>query len=143
MGWDGVTSRILIGIDGSKYADKAFEYATSLAQKFENSHLLIVNIIEKFATVGHSISVELERERNEMLRKYQDKASNMGLKSVDAIKEEGGSAAKQILEISLRENIDTIVIGSRGQYLTLEESIIGSTSYKLAQSAKCTVIIVR
>lgn len=143
MGWDGVISRILIGIDGSEYADKAFEYATSLAQKFENSHLLIVNIIEKFATVGHSISVELERERNEMLRKYQDKASNMGLKSVDAIKEEGGSAAKQILEISLRENIDTIVIGSRGQYLTLEESIIGSTSYKLAQSAKCTVIIVR
>lgn len=136
-------SRILIGIDGSEYADKAFEYATSLAQKFENSHLLIVNIIEKFATVGHSISVELERERNEMLRKYQDKASNMGLKSVDAINEEGGSAAKQILEISLRENIDTIVIGSRGQYLTLEDSIIGSTSYKLAQSAKCTVIIVR
>jgi nucleotide-binding universal stress UspA family protein len=143
MGWDGVISRILIGIDGSEYADKAFEYATSLAQKFENSHLLIVNIIEKFATVGHSISVELERERNEMLRKYQDKASNMGLKSMDAIKEEGGSAAKQILEISLRENIDTIVIGSRGQYLTLEDSIIGSTSYKLAQSAKCTVIIVR
>jgi nucleotide-binding universal stress UspA family protein len=138
-----VISRILIGIDGSEYADKAFEYATSLAQKFENSHLLIVNIIEKFATVGHSISVELERERNEMLRKYQDKASNMGLKSVDAINEEGGSAAKQILEISLRENIDTIVIGSRGQYLTLEDSIIGSTSYKLAQSAKCTVIIVR
>ena len=136
-------SRILIGIDGSEYADKAFEYATSLAQKFENSHLLIVNIIEKFATVGHSISVELERERNEMLRKYQDKASNMGLKSVDVINEEGGSAAKQILEISLRENIDTIVIGSRGQYLTLEDSIIGSTSYKLAQSAKCTVIIVR
>ena len=143
MGWEGVISRILIGIDGSEYADKAFEYATSLAQKFENSHLLIVNIIEKFATVGHSISVELERERNEMLRKYQDKASSMGLKSVDVIKEEGGSAAKQILEISLRENIDTIVIGSRGQYLTLEESIIGSTSYKLAQSAKCTIIIVR
>jgi nucleotide-binding universal stress UspA family protein len=143
MGWDGVISRILIGIDGSEYADKAFEYATSLVQKFENSHLLIVNIIEKFATVGHSISVELERERNEMLRKYQDKASNMGLKSVDVIREEGGSAAKQILEISLRENIDTIVIGSRGQYLTLEDSIIGSTSYKLAQSAKCTVIIVR
>jgi nucleotide-binding universal stress UspA family protein len=143
VGWDGVISRILIGIDGSEYADKAFEYACSLAQKFENSHLLIVNIIEKFATVGHSISVELERERNEMLRKYQDKASNMGLKSVDVIREEGGSAAKQILEISLRENIDTIIIGSRGQYLTLEDSIIGSTSYKLAQSAKCTVIIVR
>jgi nucleotide-binding universal stress UspA family protein len=93
-----MTSRILVGIDGSKYADKAFEYATSLSQKFENSHLLIVNIIEKPATVGHSLSVELERDRKDMLRKYQDKASRMGLKSVNIVVEEGYSAAKQILQ---------------------------------------------
>jgi nucleotide-binding universal stress UspA family protein len=136
-------SRILVGIDGSRHADNAFEYATSLAQKFEVSHLLIVNIIEKFATVGHSISVELEKQRKEMLREYQDKARRMGLKSVDTIEEEGNSAAKQILGISLRENIDTIVVGSRGQYLTSEDFLLGSTSYKLAQSAKCTLIIVR
>lgn len=136
-------SRILVGIDGSTYADKAFEYAASLAQKFEGSCLLIDNIVEKFATVGHSISIELEKDRKEMLRKCQDKARSMGLKSVDIIEEEGGSAAKQILEISLRENIDTIVVGSRGQYLTSEDFILGSTSYKLAQSAKCTLVIVR
>ena len=138
-----MTSRILVGIDGYKYSDKAFEYATSLAQKFENSHLLIVNIIEKPATIGQSLSVELERDRKGMLRKYQDKPSTRGLKSVNIVVEEGYSAAKQILEISSRENIDTIVIGSQGQYLTLEDSIIGSTSYKLAQSAKCTVVIAR
>lgn len=122
---------------------RLFEYAASLAQKFEGSRLLIVNIIEKFATVGHSISIELEKDRKEMLRKCQDKARSMGLKSVDVIEEEGSSAAKQILEISLRENIDTIVVGSRGQYLTSEDFILGSTSYKLAQSAKCTLVIVR
>lgn len=138
-----MTSRILVGIDGSKYADRAFEYATSLAQNFENSHLLIVNIVEKPATVGQSLSIELERDRKDMLRKYQDKAITMGLKSVNIVVEEGYSAAKQILEISSRENIDTIVIGSQGQYLTLEDSIIGSTSYKLVQSAKCTVVIAR
>ena len=138
-----MTSRILVGIDGSKYSDKAFEYASSLAQKFENSHLLIVNIIEKPSTIGHSLSVELKRDRKDMLRKYQDKASGMGLKSVNVVVEEGYSAAKQLLEISSRENIDTIVIGSQGQYLTLEDSIIGSTSYKLAQSAKSTVVIAR
>lgn len=135
-------SRILVGIDGSPYADKAFEYATSLALRFEGSHLLIVNIFEKFATVGHSITAELQRERKEMLRKYLDKARPMGLKSVDVIEEEGSSAAKQILEIALREKIDTIVVGSRGQYLA-EDFILGSTSYKLAQSAKCALVIIR
>jgi nucleotide-binding universal stress UspA family protein len=138
-----MTSRILVGIDGSRYSDKAFEYATSLAQKFENSHLLIVNIIEKPANVGHSLAVELERDRKDMLKKYQDKASSMGLKSINIVVEEGYSAARQILEISSRENIDTIVVGRQGQFLTLEDSIIGSTSYKLVQSAKCTVVIAR
>ena len=135
-------SRILVGVDGSMYADKALEYATSLALKFEGSHLLIVNIFEKFATVGHSITEELQRDREEMLRKYLNKARTMGLKSVDIIEEEGSSAAKQILEIALRENVNTIVVGSRGQYLA-EDFILGSTSYKLAQYAKCTLIIVR
>lgn len=135
-------SRILVGVDGSIHANKAFDYATSLAIRFEESHLLIVNIFEKFATVGHSITEELQKDREEMLRKYLDKAGTMGLKSVDVLQEEGSSAAKQILEIASRENIDTIVIGSRGQYLA-EDFLLGSTSYKLAQSAKCSLIIIR
>ena len=135
-------SRILVGVDGSVQANKAFDYATSLAIRFEGSHLLIVNIFEKFATVGHSITEELQEDREEMLRKYLDKAGTMGLKSVDVLQEEGSSAAKQILEIASRENIDTIVIGSRGQYLA-EDFLLGSTSYKLAQSAKCSLIIIR
>lgn len=135
-------SRILVGVDGSVQANKAFDYATSLAIRFEGSHLLIVNIFEKFATVGHSITEELQKDREEMLRKYLDKARTMGLKSVDVLQEEGSSAAKQILEIASRKNIDTIVIGSRGQYLA-EDFLLGSTSYKLAQSAKCSLIIIR
>lgn len=135
-------SRILVGVDGSVQANKAFDYATSLAIRFEGSHLLIVNIFEKFANVGHSITEQLQKDREEMLRKYLDKAGTMGLKSVDVLQEEGSSAAKQILEIASRENIDTIVIGSRGQYLA-EDFLLGSTSYKLAQSAKCSLIIIR
>jgi nucleotide-binding universal stress UspA family protein len=135
-------TRILVGIDGSPYADKAFEYATSLAKGSEGSHLLIVNIFEKFATVGYSITAELHKDRKEMLRKYLDKAKAMGLKSMNIIEEEGNSAANQILEIAKRENIDTIVVGGRGQYLA-EDFLLGSTSYKLAQSAKCALVIIR
>src|SRR5215208_7952523 len=135
-------SSILVGIDGSTHADKAFDYATSLAKRFEGSHLLIVNIFEKFATVGYSITAELQKEREEMLRKYLDRAKAIGLKSVDIREEEGSSAANQILEIAKRENIDTIVVGSTGQYLA-EDFLLGSTSYKLAQSAKCALVIIR
>jgi nucleotide-binding universal stress UspA family protein len=135
-------SRILVGVDDSAYADKAFEYATSLSKRSEGSHLLIVNIFEKFASVGYSITAELQKNREEMLRKYLNRAKTMGLKSVDIREEEGSSAANQILEISKKENIDTIVVGSRGQYLA-EDFLLGSTSYKLAQSAKCALVIIR
>ena len=135
-------SRILVGIDGSTHSDKAFDYATSLAKKFEGSHLLIVNIFEKFATVGYSITEELQADRSEMLGKYLYEARTMGLKSVNVLEEEGSSAAEQILEIASRENIDTIIVGSRGKYLG-EDFILGSTSYKLAQYAKCSLIIIR
>jgi nucleotide-binding universal stress UspA family protein len=135
-------SRILVGVDDSAHADKAFEYATSLAKRSEGSHLLIVNIFEKFASVGYSITAELQKNREEMLRKYLNRAKTMGLKSVDIREEEGSSAANQILEITKKENIDTIVVGSRGQYLA-EDFLLGSTSYKLAQSAKCALVIIR
>lgn len=135
-------SRILVGIDGSAHADKAFEYATSLAKRSEGSHLLIVNIFEKFATVGYSIADELQKDREEMLRKHLDRARAMGLNSVGIKEEEGSSAANQILEIAKRENIDTIVVGSKGQYLA-DDFLLGSTSYKLAQSAKCALVIIR
>ena len=135
-------SKILVGIDGSIHADKAFEYAAAFAKRFEGSHLLIVNIFEKFATVGYSVTDELQKDREEMLRKYLDRAKAMGLKSVDIREEEGSSAANQLLEIAKRENIDTIVVGGRGQYLA-EDFLLGSTSYKLAQSAKCALVIIR
>jgi nucleotide-binding universal stress UspA family protein len=135
-------SRILVGVDDSAHADRAFEYATSLAKRSEGSHLLIVNIFEKFASVGYSITAELQKNREEMLRKYLNRAKTMGLKSVDIREEEGSSAANQILEIAKKENIDTIVVGSRGQYLA-EDFLLGSTSYKLAQSAKCALVIIR
>ena len=86
--------------------------------------MLIVNIFEKFASVGYSITAELQKNREEMLRKYLNRAKTMGLKSVDIREEEGSSAANQILEIAKKENIDTIVVGSRGQYLA-EDFLLG------------------
>ena len=67
-------------------------------------------MFEKFATVGYSITAELQKDREEMLRKYLDRGRGMGLKSVDIKEEEGSSAANEILEIAKRENVDTIVV---------------------------------
>jgi nucleotide-binding universal stress UspA family protein len=52
------------------------------------------------------------------------------------------NAAEEILKISDKESIDTIVLGSRGTKAS-RDFHIGSVSYKVSHYAKCTVIIVR
>jgi nucleotide-binding universal stress UspA family protein len=62
-------SKILVAIDGSKNADKAFEYASHLAKK-TGASLLILHVFEELGTVGYSIYKEIERNNKEMLQKY-------------------------------------------------------------------------
>lgn len=43
---------ILVAIDGSEYSDKAFEYACELSI-MKNIPLIIINVVEEYATIGH------------------------------------------------------------------------------------------
>jgi nucleotide-binding universal stress UspA family protein len=68
----------------------------------------------------------------------------LSLKSVNIIQARGNSVAQEILQISDNENVDTIVVGSRGRYLSSNNAILlGSTSYMLTHYSKCTVIVVK
>jgi nucleotide-binding universal stress UspA family protein len=50
--------------------------------------------------------------------------------------------AKKILRIADKENIDTIIIGSRGLKAP-KEFLLGSVSNKISHYSKCPVIVVR
>lgn len=136
-------SKILVAVDASQYAEEVFKYATSLAQKYE-SKLLIVHVLEQPSTIGYSISKELEKDSKQMLEKYHSNAKILSLKSVDIIQTKGNSVAQEILQISDNENVDTIVVGSRGEHISSNNAILlGSTSYMLTHYSKCTVIVVK
>ncbi len=134
-------TKILVAVDASEYSRKAFEYACMLAQNTSN-HLQILNVIEEYVSVGYSIFKQLEKTSKEILRKYEDKAESLGVKSVSTIQSRG-NPSEEILKIANRENIDTLVVGTRGLNSSSKEFVLGSTSYKLAHYCKCTVIIVK
>jgi nucleotide-binding universal stress UspA family protein len=134
-------SKILVGIDGSDYSDKAFEYAIFLASR-SKSNLLIVNVLEEYGNVGYSISKELEQQSKELLEMYRLKAEKSNLSSLSTIQLRGISAAGQILELADTKGVDTIVIGSRGPH-EIKEFLLGSTTYKIVHNAKCTVVIAK
>lgn len=133
-------SSILVGIDGSKYSEKAFEYACELSI-LKNIPLIIINVVEEYATTGYSISRELRRSSNEMLREYKGRAESIGIQNSSTI-HSVGNAVEEILKIANRKSIDTLVIGSRGKYGTSDD-MIGGTSYKLVHYSKCTVTVVK
>ena len=136
-------SKILVAVDGSKYSDKAFEYAISIIQNHKQQ-LLIVHVIENLGNIGYSNFNQLKQDSQTILKKYITKAESKGLKSsIRIIEDEGNSsAAEKILDISESEKVDTIIVGTKGQKPS-EQFLLGSTSYKVAHYSKCTVIIVK
>ena len=137
-------SRILVAVDDSEGGKKAFNHAVAISKKFESS-LLIAHIIEEYGTVGHSVVTELEQDSQRILQKYQSKAKDSGLKSsqVNVIEGKGTDVAEKLLEIAREENMDAIVVGGRGKYLSSDSFLIGSTSSKLVHYGGHTLIIVK
>jgi nucleotide-binding universal stress UspA family protein len=137
-----VISKILVAVDGSKSADKAFEYACHLAKK-AGASLLILHVFEELGTVGYSIDKEIERDNREMLQKYQSRAKKVLMQTyVDVMEVTANDVAEEVLLTADKKNIDTIVVGSRG----ISEAkifLLGSVSYKVSHYAKRPVVIVR
>ena len=133
-------SKILVAVDGSKNADKAFEFACDLAKK-AGASLLILHVSEELGTVGYSINKVLERDSREMLQKYQS-SQKLVHTHVDVMEAKANDVAVEVLRTADKENIDTIVVGSRG----ISESkmfLLGSVSYKVSHYARHPVVIVR
>jgi nucleotide-binding universal stress UspA family protein len=137
-------SRILVAVDDSEGGKRAFELAVAISKKFESS-LLIVHIIEEYGTVGHSVVSELEQDSQRILQKFLSKAKDSGLKSsqVNVMEGRGTDVAEKVLEIARGENIDVMVVGGRGKYLSSDSFLVGSTSSKLVHYGERTVIIVK
>ena len=140
-------SRILIAVDGSENADRAFEYAAYIAKQCEVERLFIVNVIEGFdrnisAWAKRDLAVkDLEHNSKELLEKYKSKAYSQAFTTVEIIST-AGNAGEEILKAAETEKMDTIVMGSRGRS-TASKLLLGSVSHNVLHNATCPVVIVR
>jgi nucleotide-binding universal stress UspA family protein len=131
---------ILVAIDGSEYSDKAFEYACQLSA-MKNIPLIIINVVEEYATIGQSLLRELKKSSKKMLHEYRNRAESIEVTVARTI-QSVGNAAEEILKITNEKNIDTLVIGKKGKYGTTKD-MLGGTSYKLLHFSQCTVTVVK
>jgi nucleotide-binding universal stress UspA family protein len=76
-----------------------------------------------------------------LLNGAQREAKDRGLKNVD-VRLEGGDPADTILRCIDKENIDCVIMGSRGLN-DLKGLFLGSVSHKVTNRAPCTCIAVK
>jgi nucleotide-binding universal stress UspA family protein len=107
----------------------------------KNIPLIIINVVEEYATIGYSILKELKKSSRQMLHKYMGRAESLDIRTARII-HSVGNAAEEILKIANGKDIDTLVIGSKGKYGTTKD-MLGGTSYKLVHYSKCTVTVVK
>lgn len=142
----GVVSKILVPVDGSENSFRAFERALELA-KGNGAQVTAVLVIEAPPTVYvesqkllDQLLENFRRESAKVLDKYEEVAESQGLEVDTAVME--GDPASNILGYAEKGSFDMIVMGSRGLG-KFRGMVLGSTSRKVLQNAKCPVLIVK
>ena len=152
-------SRVLVAIDGSTSSMHAIDYAISIAVK-NDSQLIILYVIDFYKythlsssiilapTFGSEKYLEEKSEAEKLMNKIKE---NFKLKINDNTKskklkteivEGAKSVATTIIEYAELENIDLIVIGSRGR-TSFKKLLLGSVSSNIIKNAHCAVLVVR
>lgn len=143
----GGVSKILVGVGGSEYSEKAFKLACIIAAKC-NAGLLIVNfeVLRREGTVSFDLSKkatqELEKGGNiPLLERCRSEAKDAGIIDIQTLTT-SGHAEEMILRIADLEGADMIVLGRRGLNAP-KEFLLGSVSYNVSHHTKCPVVIAR
>ncbi|MFG6118800.1 universal stress protein [Thalassobacillus sp. B23F22_16] len=140
-----MVKKYIVPVDGSEHSLRALDYAAKLAGQ-NGSRILLVNVQPLFDTYNtHRVFT------NEEIEAQQEKAANEAialadehLKSVPVSVETRkmvGKVAPAICEVADEEEVEGIIMGSRGMG-ALRGAILGSISYSVLHSAKVPVTIV-
>ena len=134
---------ILVPLDGSKSSEKALLHACDMAKNYQ-TRLTLLYVVEK------SIPINLldRKEYLKILRKFGNKVlingkkitTDRGINSKIIMKE--GNVTNEIVKIAKKEQINLIIVGSKGLGKTAR-FFLGSVSNKLANNSPCSILIVK
>jgi len=138
-----IPKRILVGHDGSKGADEAFETALDFAALC-GARLQVVLVAtppEPPTRVETEAVLEAATQHYEevfegLRRRAQERG--VGVESRILV----GHAADQILRLAADTGADLIVVGHRGRS-AMREWLFGSTSRRVVAHAPCSVLVAR
>jgi len=150
-------NKILVATDSSAASNRAVEMAAQMAEQYD-AELHIIHVIRDMQIPFEIKEIpELEphalesfhNAREEVMRKIaesvlrlaKEKAGKVSAGKIQTVIG-AGDPATSILDLARRQNVDLIVIGTRGLG-KLKGQILGSVSRKVSNNAETSCLIVR
>ena len=133
--------KILIAYDGSDGAKRALEQAAVLARR--EDQVSIISVAEGIPLFGYASALpspEQEEEHRKELVEAAQVLSEHGVGS--SLVQRNGDPATAILEVARDDDVDLIVMGTRG-VSAVDRWLVGSVSSKVLHHAHCSVLVAR
>jgi universal stress protein A len=144
--------RILVPTDFSSYSDEALKKAVDIAKQYGAKVIIlyVVPVAQHWPT-GYALNLDVptiedyEAASVKLAQQLIDEQVRKAIGDTDVefmYEVKSGEAYEEILSECVRKAIDVIVIASHGRTGVLSH-LIGSVALKVAQHAKCPVLLVR
>jgi nucleotide-binding universal stress UspA family protein len=140
--------KILVAIDGSDQANRAFDFALDMAQKYSAEVTALAVVPPVFLPTPSlkfmktqaiaDASAEIEKSFRVVISEAEEKAKKLRSPNFSA-KLEHGNPDEAIIETAELGKYNLIIIGSRGY----RGYALGSVSSRVAEKATCPVLIVK
>jgi nucleotide-binding universal stress UspA family protein len=141
-------SKILVGIDGSEESFHAADYAIELGRQY-NGEVIALNVILSDATLfGPTVPpqiMELKQEAQNYLDKVKEKIEKNTSNSKLLFRTEvigSPSAVSGIVAFAEKDNVDLIIIGTRGRS-GFRKLLLGSIASGVVTYSHCPVLVVK
>jgi nucleotide-binding universal stress UspA family protein len=146
--------KIMVAYDGSDNALRAVQAANSLAKQ-NSSELVVVNIVferppDVYSPIGMNIPApdfqdylkQFENQGTKLVDEVVEKAKLEGIRARGMVLATVTSTVESIIDISEKENVDLIVVGTRGLG-GFKKLLLGSVSSGIISHADRSVLLVR
>jgi nucleotide-binding universal stress UspA family protein len=141
--------KILMPIDRSEYKKKIVAYALSLSKAW-GAEITAIHVIDVGLGVGYSKDEARKRERvqeakrpgEDLLNEIDHSAKKQRINIKKEVIEESYTVGNAIIEFAKKNNMDLIVIGTKGM-TAVEEIFLGSVANDVIHHAHCPVFAIR
>lgn len=148
--------QILVPFDGSKYSQRSLDEAIKIAKNSDSKLYVVMAVIPPMLEppgmfFGMIQGVQWEKSLDEYVDIASERAERILQETVEYCRKKGVKAnyqviadtpGKAILDFSKRNNIDLIIMGSKGLKGIEKVKVLGSVSRHVLENAICPVLIV-